>query len=68
MNHRHLSTLKLKLLRTPDFASYIFFASGSEACKVYNLKTGFSKFQLFLLPRPEKGSTVAVEKVFPQDS
>ena len=68
MSHRHLSTLKLKLLRMPDFASYIF-ACGSEGCKVYNPKMAFVSFVLYLVlyitMTRKRLDYVALEKVLP---
>ena len=64
MSHRHLSTLKLKLLRMPDFASYIF-ASGSEGCKVYNPKMAFVSFALYITMTRKRLDYVALEKVLP---
>ena len=64
MSYRHLSTLKLKLLRMPDFASYIF-ASGSEGCKVYSPKMAFVSFAFYITMTRKRFDYVALEKVLP---
>ena len=64
MNHRLLSTLKLKLLRMADFASNVF-ASGSEGSKVYNPKMAFVSFTLYITMTRKRLDCVALEKVLP---
>ena len=44
MSHRHLSTLNLKLLRMPDFASYIFASQWIRRLQGVQPKNGFCKF------------------------
>ena len=65
MNHRHLSILKLELWRTPDFIGKLYFASGSQDCKVHNLKTSFCKIlALYITMNGKRLDYKALEKVF----
>ena len=65
MNHRHLSTLKLELWRMPDFTGKQYFVSGSEGCKVHNLKTSFCKIlALYITTNGKRLDYKALEKVF----
>ena len=66
MNHRHLSTLKLEFWRMPAFIGKLYFASGSEGCKVHNLKTSFCKIlALYFTMNGKRLDYKALEKVFP---